>query len=1027
MESKKRINLKVVSSLGILIVALVLVGGTFWTGHTSSSDTEQAVRNVSILYMDEMASRSEQVVAATLSNYISNMDIAAGLLTKNDLSSVEKLQAYQARMKQLYGLEKFAFVDSSGLIYTSRGTRTDINLYKFNYRNISSPEISIKNQDGSHKKVILAIPLDRLSFNGQILVACFMEIDMDKMLEESTIQSQNNGTTICTIYTRDGFSLSKKVLEGLTSEKNLLRALEDAAFEEGYSIEKMRNDFVNTREGFASFTYNNIRETMYYVPVHNTDWMLTYLIRESMISEKISSISNGILVRSLVLSLIAALILIFFFVFIFFQNKKHQKLAMAREVADAENRIKQEELEEQLALQQQISRQERKRSEQDNMITALASDYKSVYYIDLDADSGICYRKEGESGSHINEGQSFSFSEAFSKYALDCVASDYRERFLEFIKPENIRSALLKNSLISFRYLSSSNGLEKYEMLRMASVRKEEEREDGMIHIVGVGFTDIDEEMRDSLAKSQALSDALKAAEEANKAKTVFLSNMSHEIRTPMNAIIGLDSLALNDTEISDKTRDYLKKIGSSAEHLLSLINDILDMSRIESGRMILHSEEFSFSKLLEQVNTLFSSQCNEKKLSYSCNIKGQLDEYYIGDDMKIRQVIINILSNAVKFTPEGGRVDLTVEKTAAFDKKSNIRFTISDNGIGISEEFIPKIFESFAQENSKAANKYGSSGLGMAITKSLVDMMNGNITVESQKGKGTKFTVDLTLMDSDKSDSAQEISINPNELSVLVVDDDEVALEHAKLVLEKIGISVDTTLSGKEALEMVKDRHDRGNPYNLIVIDWKMPEMDGVETTRHIRSEIEDESSIIILTSYNWDDILDEAQSAGVDSFISKPIFSTALLEEFKKNISRKKQQANESKAKANLEGKKILLAEDVEVNAQIMMEVLSMRGMEAEHAENGKIAVEMFTSHEEGYYAAILMDMRMPEMDGLEATKAIRNLERPDAKSIPVIALTANAFEEDVQKSLQAGLNAHLSKPVQPDTLFATLEEMI
>ena len=343
-----------------------------------------------------------------------------------------------------------------------------------------------------------------------------------------------------------------------------------------------------------------------------------------------------------------------------------------------------------------------------------------------------------------------------------------------------------------------------------------------------------------------------------------------------------------------------------------------------------------------------------------------------------------------------------------------------------MSKEYLPKLFEAFSQENTSSTDKYGSSGLGMAITKSIVETMNGKIEVESEKDKGTTFTVTLTLQDSErKPESDGEIEIHPNEMTVLVIDDDEVAAEHAKLVLENAGIAVEIALSGAQAVEMVKVRHARREAYNLIIVDWKMPEMDGVETTRQIRNVTGDESAIIILTAYNWDDILEEATSAGVDSFIAKPIFSATLLDEF--NNALKKKQMKIEKKKADLSGKRVLLAEDMDVNAQIMMEVLKMRDIEADHAENGKIALEMFKNHEEGYYSAILMDMRMPEMDGLEATAEIRKLDRSDAKQIPIIALTANAFDEDVQRSLQAGLNAHLSKPVQPDVLFETLEELI
>ena len=395
----------------------------------------------------------------------------------------------------------------------------------------------------------------------------------------------------------------------------------------------------------------------------------------------------------------------------------------------------------------------------------------------------------------------------------------------------------------------------------------------------------------------EALRDALAAAENANHAKTAFLSNMSHEIRTPMNAIIGLNNIALNDPTVSDRVREYLEKTGASAQHLLGIINDILDMSRIESGRMTIRKEEFSFREALEQVNTMISGQCREKGLNYDCRINGRIDDYYIGDDTKLKQVWLNILGNAVKFTPEGGSVSFVIDEGIRYGGKATLHFTISDTGIGMSPEFLPHVFETFSQENAIASGKYGSTGLGMPITKSIVELMNGNIGVESAKGSGTTFKVSVTLGESGRK-------------------------------------------SGEE-----------------------------------------------------------QAGGSGTQDHGQEP----------------------------DLNGRRVLLAEDVYVNSEIMIMVLSMRGIEAELAENGRIAVEMFEASAPGYYDAILMDMQMPEMDGLEATRTIRAMNRPDAAAIPIIALTANAFDEDVQRSMQAGLNAHLSKPVEPEDLYDTLGRLI
>lgn len=865
-----------------LIIAVIMVLGTIWSGQSAKKDTEQAARTVSILYLDELAGRREQVVENNLQGNIQAIQIAIGLLSEEDLSDKAHLEAYQSRMKQLYKLDKFAFVDADGLIYTSLGTQDNIEEYGFDYRTISKPEISIRNLDSPEKKVVIAVPVS-IPFDGKTFKVCFEEIDMGVMLSGVSMDAGSGGATFCNIYTTDGIALTNMVLGGLSSEDNLLTAMQSAEYEDGYSYDRFVKEFQSGQSGEVSFVYNGIHETLGYVPVNGTDWLLTYLIRESVISDEIGYISDGTVRRSIIQSVITVIAMLGMFVFVFTQTRHNAQLLLDRETAEAEIRGKQEELEQRIKLQEQLE-------EQSKLLEATLSD-----------------------------------------------------------------------------------------------------------------------------------------AEQANKAKTAFLSNMSHEIRTPLNAIIGLDNIALNDPETPEKTKEYLRKIGSSADHLLYLINDILDMSRIESGRMILKNEEFSFPDLLQAVNTMFSGQAVDKGLDYHCHINGEVDDYYIGDNMKLRQVLINILGNAVKFTPAGGSVSLQVERKAQYNGKSTLCFVITDTGIGISEEYLPHIFDAFSQEDSSTTNKYGSSGLGLAITKRIVEMMNGDIQVESEKGKGSVFTVTVTLTDSTRTGTNDIDDIHPADMSVLIVDDDPIACQHAELVLEKAGIASETAASGAEAVEMVQLRQARMEPYNLILVDWKMPEMDGVETTRRIRTIVGSESAIIILTAYRWDDILEEAVQAGVDSFIPKPLFAAAVMEEFKSALRRKGGLAAQSAHKAELTGRRILLAEDVEINAEIISMLLESRDMEVDLAQNGQIAVDKFGAHEPGYYDAVLMDMRMPEMDGLEATRRIRAMDREDARCIPIIALTANAFDEDVQRSLQAGLNAHLSKPVHPEVLFETLESLI
>ena len=675
---------------------------------------------------------------------------------------------------------------------------------------------------------------------------------------------------------------------------------------------------------------------------------------------------------------------------------------------------------------EKVLSQEKHQKDLDNMITAMASDYRSVYHVDIDTDDAVCYRVDPDDPNQTPEGVHFPYHDWITQYGSLYVDEEYREGFLAFTDPENIRAALATKDIIAYRYLARRDGSEYYEMLRMAGVRHPKDRADHIVHAIGMGFTDIDVEMRDALATNRALSEALAAAEEANKAKTAFLSNMSHEIRTPMNAIIGLDSLALQNETLPAETREYLEKIGESAHHLLGLINDILDMSRIESGRLLIRKEEFSFRNMLEQINTMVMSQCAEKGLHYECRVIGGVSDYYIGDDMKLKQVLINILSNAIKFTDAPGDVTLTVERTAVFGDHSTVRFRISDTGIGMERAFIPKIFDAFTQEDSSRNNKYGSTGLGMAITKNIVELMNGTISVESEKGVGTEFTVIVTLNNSDQKGPVTNY-ISPNDLRILVVDDEEIAAEHARIVLDEVGIKADTCYDGQTAMHMLELQHAKHEPYSLVLLDWKMPDMDGLEVAKEIRKLYDKETTVIILTSFNWDEILDEAIHIGVDSFLAKPLFASNVLDEFERVARKNNMSLYKEKKRARLKGRRILMAEDVFINAEIMRQIIMAREAEIDHAENGKLAVDTFAGSPAGYYDAILMDVRMPEMDGLEATAAIRALDRPDAKAIPIIALTANAFDEDVQRSLQVGMNAHLSKPVEPEHLYQTLEELI
>ena len=664
----------------------------------------------------------------------------------------------------------------------------------------------------------------------------------------------------------------------------------------------------------------------------------------------------------------------------------------------------------------------------DDMVTdailnkALVEQYDMITYI-VDDKYGVVIgdAKKITRGSIFPKEKTGSYTQYIEEQVKPVLSGTNTEKnkYLEQLNLKRIERSLEKNEPYEVNIACDIDGETFYKRFVFYTVNKE-----AKFYILLK--SDTTELQRTQITRNAQLKEALEVAKQANVAKTAFLSSMSHEMRTPMNAIIGLDSIALKEPNLPERTKEHLTKIGDSARHLLSLINDILDMSRIESGRMSLKNEEFSFSALVEQINTMFSGQCAVKGLTYDCNIVGNVDEFYIGDATKLKQVLINILGNAVKFTHAPGKVIFTIENTANYENKATLRFTIKDTGIGMDEDYLPKIFDVFSQEDSTSGNAYGGTGLGMPITKNIVDMMNGNISVKSKKNVGSEFTVNITLRKSDKSQIVGK-DISVSDLKVLVIDDDPVACEHAKLILEDFGIAADTALNGWDAIEMIKLNHARHEGYNLLLVDLRMPELDGIEVTRRIREIIGDESAIIILTAYSWEEVTEEASKAGVDRFMSKPLFAAAVMDEFRQALEQKQINLQKEAEPADLTGKRILLAEDMFVNAEIIKEILNMQEMEVDHAENGKLVVEMFDKSPVNYYDAVLMDIRMPIMDGLTATENIRALDRADAKTVPIIALTANAFDEDVQRSLQAGMNAHLTKPVEPEHLYQTLAEFI
>lgn len=666
--------------------------------------------------------------------------------------------------------------------------------------------------------------------------------------------------------------------------------------------------------------------------------------------------------------------------------------------------------------------------EQLDMIYALSRDYYALWRVDLNNDLIFIRRNENPDTEILTDRDQqipSSYSESLRIFGGNWVHPDDRNMLYTAAGIENIRLQLSEKEAFSVRLRRMNKKRNNYGYVEWRICRLVHTKE---VMTALIAVKDVDGEVLREAKQKELLKNALNQAEHANQAKTVFLSNMSHDIRTPMNAIIGFTSIAAAHIDNKERVQDCLTKIMSSSNHLMSLINDILDMSRIESGKVTLQEKECSLSECIHNLVNMIRPQIHAKRLEFYADTIGIRDESLIFDPLKLDQVLINILSNAIKFTPPGGIVSFTVRQSDSQKPGfAHYEFVVKDTGIGMTKDFLVHIFEPFERENHSVGKSSDGTGLGMAITKNMIDVMGGTINIESEPENGSIFTVGFDFKRQDTSCIQQQIK-ELSGLRALVVDDDFNICDSVTKMLTEIGMKSEWTTSGREAVFRAQKAHRDGNSFHSYIIDLLMPQMDGIETVRRIRRVIGDEIPIIVMTAYDWTDIEEEAREAGVTAFCSKPMFMSDLRSVLvKANRSESKTSDLSKEVKPNFNGRRVLIVEDNELNREISVEIMESNGFTTENASDGSIAVEMVRNSAEGYYDLILMDIQMPVMDGYEATRIIRELPRKDVTNIPIIAMTANAFEEDRKRALENGMNAHISKPLNIETLISVLRQLL
>ena len=960
--------------LYVLLLALVVFTACYF-GYAYLNNADTLIFMESASHLEEIYSYLGKYISSTNNNSFDSMHLFMTQLeyTLDSGGDDQFVSDMVSAWKENLGFKEFYFISRNGELMSIDGKYKRFDLSSslvdlmINGRDIMT-DVSMPGSDGLTLYAIKCRKHKYRSFNYEAIAVTFSNDNILDLLSISAFDSKSDNYVINgegrIIFNGSSFRNTENRFYNVV---NYLENNSDLTNQKLLSLEK------SWTEGSMITLSTKIEGVPYYVvsvPLEQSGWILVGMVDAGVVNKNISQLQN--LTMGLGFSVSALLLVILFSIVVtsYIKTKKRQQdEIMFRDSLFSD-------------LSQNVN----------DVFVILEEKTDEVVYVTPNIDSVLGVKEEDVK-------KDITTIDGINVDRL--IASNLME--------------LNKKDKISWtqEYLNNDIGETRY--LEITAYHTEF----GSLKRIVIVISDRSEERK----LQNALSSSLEIAKNANAAKSNFLANMSHDIRTPMNAIVGYSTLLMKDADDKNKVIEIGKKITYSSQHLLSLINDVLDMSKIESGRTSLNSDKVDVSEVINNISEIVLVQTKSKKQSFEIKTKGNIPSYIYADKLRLTQILLNLLSNAVKYTEKNGTISLTVEGYGNNGQTSHLRFIVSDNGQGMSREFIEKIFEPFSRETNSMTNKIQGTGLGMSITKSIIDLMGGTIDIQSELGKGSVFTVDLIF--SVPLDENNDNFFADHEITRVLVEDDEIDItENIQSILSDAGLECDAAIGGLESVDKATRAYEDNNSYDVIILDWKMPDMDGVECVRRIRKEIGKDVPIFVLSSYDVSEIEDEAKKAGVDLFLPKPFFLSnfqRVLDTYYQNKANTEEEGNNSD---DFSGVKILVAEDNEINAEIITELLDSIGIKCVIAEDGVEALRVFTEESPDEFDMIFMDIQMPIMDGYESARRIRASNNTRAKSIPIIAMTANAFEDDVKASMASGMNAHISKPIDFERLKSIIK---